>query len=165
MGAEFDAFFRENYHLVVASAEYRLSSLTDAEEVAAAAFRIAWQHHAAGGELSVPWLYGVTRNLIGNEYRVRKRRAALVERAAEQVPVVDEAAEDRAEELRSAVATLPQHHQDMLRMAYWDDLTATEIGEVLGLTVPTVHVRLFRARRALRKALMSEMQEVATDGR
>jgi len=165
VSAEFDSFFRENYHLVVASAEYRLSSLEDAEEIAAATFRIAWQHHATGGELSVPWLYGVTRNLIGNEYRARKRRAALVERAAEQVSVVDEAAEDRAEELRSAVAKLPQHHQDVLRMAYWDDLTATEIGAVLGLTVPTVHVRLFRARRALRKALVSEMQEVGADGR
>ena len=87
--SEFDAFFLANYQLVVATAEYRLSSLADAEEAAAAAFRVACQHHEAGGELSGPWLYQVVRNLIGNEYRRRKRQTALEGRIADLVPASD----------------------------------------------------------------------------
>ncbi|WP_394277873.1 RNA polymerase sigma factor [Luteococcus sp.] len=73
----FSTFFRENYSFVVGVAERRLDSIQDAEEVATEAFHLAWQRYQAGEPLSVPWLYGVVRNLIGDEYRRRGRRAEL----------------------------------------------------------------------------------------
>lgn len=156
--SSFDAFFRENYSLVVATAQRRVDSIEDAEEIAAAAFRVAWQRHSAGEELSVPWLYGVVRNLVGNEYRRRGRQTALTERLASQAEI-DGAHDDRIQDdgdielLRDAMASLPKKHREVLEMTYWDDLSGAEVAEYLGLSVGAVHVRLTRARDSLRKVL------------
>lgn len=150
---DFDAFFRENYSLVVGVAERRLNSLADAEEIAAAAFRVAWQHHSAGEEITVPWLYGVVRNLVGNEYRRRTRQAALVEKIEGTVETSVASDDGDAGYLREVVASLPRKHREVIEMAYWDDLSAPEIASVLQLSPGAVHARLSRARDALRKTL------------
>lgn len=151
--SDFDAFFRENYSLVVGVAERRLNSLADAEEIAAAAFRVAWQHASAGEEITVPWLYGVVRNLVGNEYRRRTRQAALVDKIETTVQVDADPDDGDPGNLREVVASLPTKHREVIEMAYWDDLSAPEIAEVLGLSPGAVHARLSRAREALRQAL------------
>ena len=38
-------------------------------------------------------------------------------------------------------------------MAYWEDLSPAEMAEILGCSVPTLWVRLNRARNALRRRL------------
>ena len=67
----------------------RINDRHRAEELAADVFRIAWQK-----QLSEPpgigWLLATARNVIGNEYKGRRRRQELVERlkdeALSQVP-------------------------------------------------------------------------------
>ena len=139
--------------MAVAVAERRVNSLADAEEIAAAAFRVAWQRHADGEELSVPWLYGVLRNLIGNEYRRRKRQAALLERIEENVLPDGGGSDWDAVHLRAVVGALPAQHREVIEMAYWDDLDVPTIAAVRELSVGAVHTRLSRARAALRSAL------------
>ncbi|MBY0689582.1 RNA polymerase sigma factor [Microbacterium marinilacus] len=166
MAEEFRALFSENWSLVVAVAEQRLGSRADGEEIAAAAFRIAWERRSKGEEVTMPWLYGVVRNLVGAEYRRRKRQHELTARAGDHLEQPDPETEDAARDVRALVARLPAQHREVLRMAYWEDLSAQEIGEVLGLSPATVRVRLYRARRALKSLLENvTTEEVPTNVR
>lgn len=165
---KFSTFFRANYSLVVGVAERRLDSKPDAEEIATEAFHIAWQRYQAGEPLSVPWLYGVVRNLVGDEYRSRTRRVELQRQLNEDFALRVPVSDDLFSEVRDAVERLPQMHREVLKMTYWERLTAKEIAAALDISTAAVRARLMRARRMLRGAL-SELQdrseeEVATRG-
>ena len=159
---KFSRFFRENYSVVVGVAERRLDSVQDAEEVATETFQIAWQRYQEGEPLSVPWLYGVVRNLVGDEYRRRGRRAVLQRQLNEDFALRIPVSDDLYADVRDAVERLPQTHREVLKMTYWEQLTAKEIAAVLDVNSTAVRARLMRARRLLRTAL-SDIQ-VRTDG-
>ncbi|MBF0817135.1 sigma-70 family RNA polymerase sigma factor [Microbacterium paludicola] len=154
---KFATFFRVNYSLVVGVAERRLDSKQDAEEIATEAFHIAWQRYQAGEQLSVPWLYGVVRNLIGDEYRSRGRRAELQRQLNEEFALRIPVSDDLYADVRDAVERLPQMHREVLKMTYWERLTSKEIAAALDMNSAAVRARLMRARRMLRAAL-NELQ-------
>jgi RNA polymerase sigma-70 factor (ECF subfamily) len=58
--------------------------------------------------------------------------------------------------VRSALARLPAAQRDLLRLAYFDQLTQPEIAERLGIPVGTVKSRTFQAMAKLRAALREE---------
>ena len=150
--ALFSEFYERHYSLIFATAERRLDSRHDAEEIATEAFRIAWQHHLKGNELSLPWLYRVVRNLIGNVYRSRSRGAALHEKlVADFNPTTQP--DDSSSEVRDAIENLSPSYREVLVMTYWDELTAPEVSAILGVPATAVRARLVRARRALKAAL------------
>lgn len=156
----FSTFFRENYSFVVGVAERRLDSVQDAEEVATEAFHLAWQRYQEGEPLSVPWLYGVVRNLVGDEYRRRGRRAELQRQLNEDFSLSIPVSDDLYADVRDAVERLPHMHREVLKMAYWERLTAREIAAVLDVNSAAIRARLMRARRLLRTAL-SDIQDRA----
>jgi RNA polymerase sigma factor (sigma-70 family) len=163
--AWFATFYRANYSLILTTCERRLSDLKSAEDATAEVFRVAWERFRAGQELSLPWLYGVARNIVGREYRRSRRTwqlieaAALAERAGMPAP-------DRALEVRSAVAQLRRADRELLFMAYWEDLAPIEMAQILGCSVPALWVRLNRARAALRRRLGDsvELKAVKANG-
>lgn len=155
---KFSTFFRENYSFVVGVAERRLDSVQDAEEVATEAFHLSWQRYQAGEPLSVPWLYGVVRNVIGNEYRLRGRRAELQRQLNEDFALSLPVSDDLYVDVRDALGRLPRMYREVLKMTYWERLTAREIAAVLDVSSAAVRARLMRARRLLRTAL-SEIQD------
>jgi RNA polymerase sigma-70 factor (ECF subfamily) len=55
--------------------------------------------------------------------------------------------------LLSALSKLPVSMQLILQLAYWDDLSASELAEALEIPVNAVHNRLHRAKQRLREAL------------
>ncbi|WP_051191679.1 RNA polymerase sigma factor [Microbacterium luticocti] len=150
---DFAQFYRDHYRLVVTIAEHRLGSLQDAEDVASETFRIVFQRHASGGDLTLPWLYGVVRNLVGNEYRRRTRSRALHDRLATEWHETEPEASDAVEMVREALTLLPTAQQELLTMIYWDELTMAEAAAILKCRVGAVRVRVMRARRALRSMI------------
>jgi RNA polymerase sigma factor (sigma-70 family) len=150
--AWFAAFYRSNYSLILTTCERRLSDRKAAEDATAEVFRVAWERAVAGQELSLPWLYGVARNVVGREYRRTRRTPTLFMEAA-ATGVEGSASSDRALEVRAALSRLGPAQRELLFMAYWEDLSPTEMAEILGCSVPTLWVRLNRARGALRRRL------------
>ena len=57
----------------------RISDRHRAEELAADVFRIAWEKQLAEPP-GIGWLLATARNVVGNEYKGRRRRQELVER-------------------------------------------------------------------------------------
>ena len=60
---------------------------------------------------------------------------------------------ERAKSIQDAVMTLPETYSVPLVLRYAEGLTYAEIAEVLGITVPALKSRLFRARNMLAERL------------
>jgi RNA polymerase sigma-70 factor (ECF subfamily) len=161
----FAEFYRETYSLILTTCERRLSDRKAAEDATAEAFRVAWERAKAGKELTLPWLYVVARNLVGREYR-RNRRTPTHFLAAADTEIEGSASSDRALEVRAALSRLKPAERELLFMAYWEDLTPDEMARILGCSVPTLWVRLNRARTALRQRLSTPVEptEVGVNG-
>jgi RNA polymerase sigma-70 factor (ECF subfamily) len=60
---------------------------------------------------------------------------------------------EQAEEVRRAVAALPQKSREVVVLYYLEEMTAAEVAEALNLRQNTVEVRLSRARKQLAETL------------
>lgn len=165
----FAQFYDRNYHAILTVAQQRLAGLADAEDATAETFRITLVHYLDGGELSLPWVYRVLRNVIGNEYQRVTRSDRLYERVGQHTADTSfQPDSDDAIDIQRCLKDLQQEDRDIIYMAYWEDLTRSEIAAVLGISPVAVRVRLFRARRAL-ALLLTERAEnprkEAIDGR
>lgn len=158
-------FYNRHYRLILTVAEQRLGGFSDAEDITAEVFRIAWMHHQQGNELSLPWVYRVLRNVIGNEYRRRDRVGSLIDRAGDDL-WLDNLMRRSPEEvvsIRQVLLTLPLDDRELLYMAFWEDLTRAEMAEILGITSGALRVRLTRAKRRL-KHLLADREISTRDG-
>jgi RNA polymerase sigma-70 factor (ECF subfamily) len=161
----FAAFYRANYSLVLTTCERRLSDRRLAEDATAEVFRIAWERARVGHELSIAWVYGVVRNVVGNEYRRARRIEVPLEEDGRWHGAADFGLADRALEVRAALAQLRPADRELLFMAYWEDLSPIEMAQILTCSLPNLWVRLNRARKALRRKLGSfEQLEVSAAG-
>ena len=107
--------------------------------------------------------YDPTRSLEAWVLGIARKRAIdlLRRRHANVVPIEelrDLAGDDgrelaeryaRANEVRGALARLPREQREVLTLAYFGDLTQTEIAERLGVPLGTVKARAFRGLRRL----------------
>ena len=165
-----DAFRQIYLETHAALYRYALSELgnaDDARDVVQECFVRAWR--ALGsfrGETSLlRWLFRITRNLIIDKVRARRRRPEVSlekplgsdteetvgDRIASKKRGPGEAAE-QAEEMaafRKALAGLPEAQRAIFLLREWEGLDYREIGVRLGLTDGTVKSRLARAREAL----------------
>ena len=99
------------------------------------------------------WVYGIVRNVVGNEYRRVERAGALARRLL-PAPIVDSTSSThRVLEVRRTLLSLRPADRELLFMAYWEDLTPAEMAAILGCTLATLAVRLNRARAAFRRRL------------
>ncbi len=133
-----------------------------AQEVVSETFLVAWRRLAEVPERPLSWLLVVARNTISNNHRSIRRDAALaekmgsIEHTASSTPGADVTVTDRAE-LIQALAALTDTEREALLLTAWDGLSATEAAHVTGCSVPTMHVRLFRARRRLHTGLAADV--------
>lgn len=105
-----------------------------------------------------PWLYRVVTNRAISVRRSRSVRATSPLR--EDLLTSAAAAPDRAaarselrDRLLSALDTLPERQRMIVLLADVEELTSTEIGEILELPAGTVRYHLHLGRRALREVL------------
>lgn len=96
------------------------------------------------------WLFQVALNLCRDEWR-RHRRSELPLEAAVNVPLPP------AElSLLEQAAGLPEKQRTALHLYYYEGYSVQEIARLLGVTAPTVKMRLKRGREALRKEWVEE---------
>lgn len=104
------------------------------------------------------YLFGIARRLILAAHGDRARQGALAVRLTdptvfeESTPGLESQAVALAE-LSAAWRLLRTQHQEVLAMAFLDDLTSEQAGRMLGISAIAYRVRLARARAALRAHL------------
>ena len=133
----------------------------DAEDVTQQVFVSAWRSRAdyapERGSLA-GWLVGITRHRILDHHRRQQRLLRLAttlesEAAATGPP---QGPPDRSVErlvLAAEIAQLPDPRGTILRMAFWEGYTYTQIAEGLGLPLGTVKSHVRRALLHLRDRL------------
>jgi RNA polymerase sigma factor (sigma-70 family) len=137
---------------VYAYVAYRIGDGPDAEDVTSDTFERALRYRASydasRGE-PVSWLLGIARRCISDLFT---HRLELVDRPPEMSAPGD-LEEDTARRLRLATAMsgLCERDRELIALKYGADLTARQIGEVLGLQTNAVEVALHRALGRLRE--------------
>ena len=104
------------------------------------------------------WLFRVTTNLCFNQVRKRKRRGALLDTlmkpealSADQFKSVFEG--EQRDEVMAGLDQLSEDHREILVLRYYDDLSYSEISDVLKVKLGTVMSRLSRARLRLMEVM------------
>lgn len=173
LAGDTDAFGQlvERYQSKVYNLALRMTgSEDDASDMAQEAFLRAWRSLPAFQFESAfsTWLFRLTHNICIDHLRAQKRRPTVSLTVADdegeeavQLDVPDPApdpelaailAEDRAL-LAMAMAQLPEGFREILTLRAINDLSYSEIAEILHLQEGTVKSRLSRARAQLRTIL------------
>jgi RNA polymerase sigma-70 factor (ECF subfamily) len=101
------------------------------------------------------WLFRVTTNLCFNLVRDRRRRGQILENKvrppdrtyADQLDQVFSG--ERQTEVLAAIEKMTPNHREILMLRYYDELSYSEISDVLEVKLGTVMSRLSRARSRL----------------
>jgi RNA polymerase sigma-70 factor (ECF subfamily) len=134
---------------------YRIGDGPDAEDVTSEVFERALRYRRSYDESRgepLHWLLGIARRCV-EDARANRVTASSVE------PAETASAEDLGGEvvrrmaLAAAIESLDDRGRDLLALRYGADLTAQQIGEVLGLKTNAVEVALHRTLTRLRSAL------------
>lgn len=164
--AAFEQLVERHQNLVVGTIGRMLGNSSEAEDLAQQVFIRVWKNanrYVARAKFTT-WLLTITRNLVFNELRRRKRHNALplqTEEGDERAVADDQTREPDAallereldEAIRSAIARLPETQRMAVVLRRYEQLSYEEIAAVLGQTVPAVKSLLFRARTELRSRL------------
>lgn len=106
------------------------------------------------------FLLGIAHNVLCKHYR-RQGLAKAVDFGVTSVadlapsPSVVVAERDEHRLLLDALRRIPLEFQVVIELWFWEELTAAEIAEVLGIPLGTAKTRLRRARTLLREAVVS----------
>ena len=112
------------------------------------------------------WSYRVVLNCCRADRRRARRSAPLVSLIAADGAVADSQASVAVrDELETAFRMLSEDQRAILVLAYYRDLTVTDIAATLGISVGTVKSRLHYAREAMRAALEAEARVSSPQGR
>src|SRR5205814_10135714 len=159
--------------LVIGTVGRMLGSNSEVEDVAQQVFIRVWKGASRYRPTAkfTTWLLTITRNLVFNEARRRKRHPgdlldvhegegapALVDSAG-RIPDEQLLEAELQREIDRAIFALPEKQRMAIVLRRYEDKSYEEIGEVLGLSIAAVKSLLFRARTELRSALNRYLEE------
>ncbi|MFG3382606.1 RNA polymerase sigma factor [Streptomyces sp. NPDC047999] len=166
--ASIEAVYRRWSPLVHTIARRTLGDDREAEDVTQQVFLAAWKGRGGyrPGRGGLPgWLVGITRHKIVDALAARTRRTEIALASARREQGTSGAAPGGAEEavdrvlLLQALETLPAAQRRVVALAFYGDLTQTQIAAQTGLPLGTVKSHVRRAMQVLRRAL-----EAGTEG-
>ena len=138
---------------------------SDAEDIAQQVFIRVWKsasRYQPSAKFTT-WLLKITRNLVFNEFRRRKRHPSTPIETDDYVLQTPDAASPSPDaalldtELQAAIQraidSLPETQRMAVILRRYEELSYEEIAEILDVSVPAVKSLLFRARADLRVKL------------
>jgi RNA polymerase sigma-70 factor (ECF subfamily) len=161
--ADESAVLAEAYPRVLRYARRLVRDPAEAEDLTQETFLRA--HRARGAlrdrQALLAWLYRTATRLRVDRLRQRARRPVEPEAVLEAADPPDTAPplqqlveqDEMSACVRGYVADLPDDYRAALLLHELEELTGAEIAELLGVSLPTVKIRLHRARAKLRAAL------------
>jgi RNA polymerase sigma-70 factor (ECF subfamily) len=169
----FERLVERHQTLVLGTVARMLGSNSDVEDVAQQVFIRVWKsapRYVPTAKFTT-WLLTITRNLVFNELRRRKRHPAEtldVHQGEESLPLPDRQGrvpdqnlldEEMRRAVDKAIQALPEKQRMAVILRRYEEKSYEEIAQVLELSVPAVKSVLFRARTELRAALNRYLTE------
>jgi RNA polymerase sigma-70 factor (ECF subfamily) len=168
----FRALIEAHQARVVGTVAKMLGDDVDSEDIAQQVFIRVWKSAGRYQPTAkfTTWLFKITRNLVFNELRRRKRHPVTPLQHEEEehffqpadcggmspdASLLDSELNDA---VQMAIDALPETQRMAIVLRRYEDMPYEEIGEVLGLSVPAVKSVLFRARAELRERLRKYLE-------
>jgi RNA polymerase sigma-70 factor (ECF subfamily) len=166
----FEALYRKYVAQVYSFAFYETRDHHTAEDLTEEVFQRALrslhtfdERGEDGGSSFRVWLFRICRNALANERRRDRRHPqanldAALEMAAADDTEAQVVARDEADRAWRAIERLPEERRRALVLRFVDEMSAREIGEVLGRSEGAVRVLIHRALRAVASDLSGSGQ-------
>lgn len=148
--AAFDQLYRRFADSVFRRALRQLRDRTRAEDATQETFAAIWRSastYKPERGPGAPWLFAVARNAVVNQMRARVPTPIEPPDEIANEPGPGDQAEAAAERSRvhRAIAQLSAEQRAVIELAYWKELSQSEIAEQLGIPLGTVKTRTRRA--------------------
>ena len=169
MKIDFEAMYRDHYRRVFGLCLRLLGRAAQAEDATQEVFVRAYRaldrydtHQPFAG-----WILSIASNHCIDLVRRRTRGAKLFDNLDTDVAELEAPAPtaldtlvdaERANEIRAAIAALPDKYRLPIVLAYYNESNYDEIAHAIGVTRNHVGVLLLRAKQLLRRALETEAQ-------
>ena len=158
---------------VIGTVAKMLGDATDSEDNAQQVFIRVWKSAGRYQPTAkfTTWLFKITRNLVFNELRRRKRHpAAHLEQKEEESsfqaadlstpsPASTMIDSELQAAIQRAIDSLPEAQRMAIVLRRYEEMSYEDIADVLKLSVPAVKSILFRARADLRVQLQKYLKE------
>jgi RNA polymerase sigma-70 factor, ECF subfamily len=135
----------------------RLDDHEDAADALSETLLVVWRrrrHLPEDPERSRQYAFGVARHVLAAARRGKVRRRALADRIGAELAVAwAETTRPVDDELREALAELPERDRELVLLVAWEGFGVAEAGAVLGLRADAARQRYSRARSRLRDRL------------
>src|SRR5262245_11874182 len=158
----FQRLYRRYVRSVFGVALRRLRDRQRAEDAVQETFAAIWRSaHSYRPErgAAAPWLYAVARNAIVDRLRARNEPPSEVP----DTPSGEPGPSDRAEtsyvawRVHRALEELPEKEREVVELAYWSDMSQSEVAEYLHIPLGTVKTRTRSALHRLAGLLEGEL--------
>jgi RNA polymerase sigma-70 factor, ECF subfamily len=160
--AAFELLYHRYVRSVFGLALRRLRDRQRAEDAVQETFTAIWR--SAGSYrpergAAAAWLYAVARNAVVDRLRVRSEPPAEAPDVASTEPGPVERAEAAyvAFEVHRAMEELPEREREVLELAYWSEMSQSEVAEYLNIPLGTVKTRTRSALARLAEVLDEEL--------
>lgn len=151
---------------------FKVSAVPDAEDITAQVFLKAWEYLNEHREIENfgGLLYRIARNLIIDFYRSKApKEGPLEEDFLTKLPdprdlIADLEIASDASFIMKSLQKMKNEYREVLTLRYIDELTISEIAEILNKSKINVRVLIHRSLKVLRKILDFRSRSVAEDG-
>lgn len=169
MEKEFESVYNQYYLSVYLYIFKRIQHQQDAEDLTEEVFMACYKNfekYDSQKASLVTWIFVITNNKLKNYYRDKKEYLSIDDEenpvdiasgdSMEQAVLLEEA----REWLLSAIESLPEREQEIIRMRYFQRRSFNEIALYLHLTSGNVRVLLNRSLTKLKKYLLAHHYEI-----
>lgn len=157
-------FYRETGTVLYSMALRMLGNQADAEEVVLEVYEQVWRtahRYDPSRSRVLWWITMLTRSRVIDRLRATRRRIEIeapIPEAfdpADSEPSLDDTVVfgEQRRRVRQALAELPSEQRQALELAFFSELTHTEIAEKLGAPLGTIKSRIRTALHGLRESL------------
>lgn len=132
-------------------------SYVDGEDLAQQVFLRLWNYRRKYHPSAkfTTFLFMIAKQVRLDELRRQTRRRRLEDglTAEAEIPPEAKAAPAEGDDVRAAVAALPEQMRDVVELAVFQELPYEEVGTILGIPKGTVKSRMFNALNKLRELM------------
>ncbi len=147
----------------------RRTATEDAKDATADVFAVAWRRFDAvpANDETLPWLYGVAKNVLRDRNRSANRRDRLTAKVASHrqpsvpSPEVQVVRHSEHERVFAALDRLPEKDRETILLVEWEGLTRDQVAKMMFVSRAAIDKRITRAYRKMARILGNKKSTLA----